>query len=125
MMNSTLKLVSSSAFKQSVRGLKVPDSVRRWAFTISGFNQYGLYRNDLCQETPEVLEAIRRMPMELQDERAFRIQRAMQLSLQKSVLPKSEWVSFEENEDKGHYLDDLLEEVFRESEEKRNWAKRG
>nr|ADD38199.1 Cytochrome b-c1 complex subunit 7 [Lepeophtheirus salmonis] len=123
-MNSSLKLVTSSAFKQSVRGFKVPDSVRRWAFGVSGFNQYGLYRNDLMQETPEVVEALRRLPMPLQDERTFRIQRAMQLSLQKSILPKSEWVSFEENEDKGHYLDALLAEVKKEMEEKNSWAKK-
>lgn len=41
-------------------------------------------------------EALRRLPAHLVDERNFRIMRAMQLSIQKTILPKEEWVKFEE-----------------------------
>ena len=47
----------------------------------------------------------------------YRIQRALQLSLQKVVLPKDEWVSFEEDKEKGRYLHPYLMEVRREINE--------
>lgn len=54
-------------------------AVKKWAFNLSGFNQYGLYHDDVLYENDEVKEAIRRLPQNLQDERAFRIQRALQV----------------------------------------------
>lgn len=52
--------------------------------------------DDVLQETPEVTEAIRRLPQDLQDARIFRIVRAMQLSCQKTILPKEQWTKYEE-----------------------------
>jgi hypothetical protein len=48
------------------RNITMPDGLRRWMFNLSGFNQYGLYKNDVMLETPEVEEAIRRLPSHLQ-----------------------------------------------------------
>ena len=76
-------------------------AVKKWAFNLSGFNQYGLYHDDVLYENDEVKEAIRRLPQNLQDERAFRIQRALQCSVMKTVLPKDQWPTFEEDQEKG------------------------
>jgi ubiquinol-cytochrome c reductase subunit 7 len=70
-------------------------ALRRWAYNLSGFNKYGLRHDDCYDEnTLDVKEALRRLPAYLVDERNFRIMRAMQLSIQKIILPKEEWVKF-------------------------------
>ena len=48
------------------------------------------------EEDPVVKEAIRRLPPEEQDLRLFRLKRALDLSLKKSVLPREQWTSVEE-----------------------------
>ncbi len=57
----------------------------------------------------------------LQDERSYRIARAAHLSMNKIVLPKDQWTSFEENEEKGKYLLPYLDDVRAESEEAQKW----
>ncbi|CAB3374963.1 Hypothetical predicted protein [Cloeon dipterum] len=104
-----------SAYFSKFPGLK------RWAYNLSGFNQYGLHKDDVLNESdPDVAEALRRLPQHLRDERTFRIVRAMQLSLQKSVLPKEEWTKFEEDK---KYLQPYLREVVGERLEKEEWNK--
>ena len=49
-----------------IRPFNVPMYVRRWAYNLSGFNQYGLYKNDVLMESEDVVEAIRRLPPQLQ-----------------------------------------------------------
>ena len=49
--------------------------------------------DDLLHESPDVKEALRRLPKDVQDERNFRIAVAIDLSTQKSVLPKDQWVT--------------------------------
>merc|ERR1712018_891412 len=83
---------------------KVPFGIRKWMYNLSGYNQYGLYKDDCVVEDPIVTEAIRRLPAQIQDERNFRIARACQLSLMKTVLPKDQWPSYEEDIEKGRYL---------------------
>lgn len=56
----------------------------------------GLCRDDLISETPDVEEALRRIPPYLLEERNFRIIRAMQLECQKKVLPKEQWTKLED-----------------------------
>lgn len=56
----------------------------------------GLYHDDCLYETPEVKEALRRVPAPLLNDRTFRMQRALHLSLTKKILPKEEWISYEE-----------------------------
>merc|ERR1712080_133739 len=63
---------------------------KKWVFNASGFNQYGLYHDDALYETEDVIEALKRIPPHLLDERAFRIQRAIQCSVMKTVLPKDQ-----------------------------------
>ena len=38
------------------------------------------------------------------DERAFRIQRAVQCSVQKTVLPKDQWPTYDEDREKGRLV---------------------
>lgn len=56
----------------------------------------GLMRDDVLYETPEVEEALRRLPRHLQDERNFRLVRALQYSGMKKYLPKEQWTKYEE-----------------------------
>ncbi|XP_074657112.1 cytochrome b-c1 complex subunit 7-like [Tubulanus polymorphus] len=92
----------------------------RWAYNKSYFRELGLRKDDILHETPEVKEAIRRLPSELYDARMFRISRALYLSSNKTVLPKEEWTVYDEDE---RYLEPYLNEVFSERDEKWMWNK--
>jgi ubiquinol-cytochrome c reductase subunit 7 len=48
---------------------------------------------------------------------------ALQLSIQKTVLPKDQWPDIEEDRTKGRYLQPYLEEVRKELAEKDHWGK--
>merc|ERR1711973_651254 len=119
----TVRLATRSVNTVSRRTFINNEAVKKWAFNASGFNQYGLYHDDVLYENDDVKEALRRLPQNLQDERAFRIQRATQCSVMKTVLPKDQWPTFEEDREKGRYLQILLEEVKTEREEREAWAK--
>ncbi|CAK9801887.1 Cytochrome b-c1 complex subunit 7 [Anthophora quadrimaculata] len=93
-------------------------NLQKWAYNYSGFNQYGLLRDDLLYETPDVTEALRRLPLHIMEERNFRLVRAVQLDCQRKVLPKEQWTKLEEDV---HYLLPLVEEVIRERKEKEAW----
>lgn len=55
----------------------------------------GLKYHDILYDSPEVEEALRRLPQAKVDERNFRIVRAMQCSLNKVYLPKDQWMTYE------------------------------
>lgn len=80
----------------------------------------GLLRDDLLHENDDVKEALRRLPDHVVDERNFRLIRAMQLSLQKNILPKEEWTKLEEDT---LYLTPIVEQVKKERAERENWDK--
>lgn len=98
----------------------VSSALQKWAYNLSGFNKYGLWRDDLRYEDEDVKEALRRLPQNVVDERNYRTLRAMQLSLTKSILPKEEWTKLEEDK---LYLTPLLKEVIKEREEREQWNK--
>jgi len=50
---------------------------------------------DTLFETPEVKEALRRLPKQVAEERQYRITRALYLSMRKEILPKEEWTSYD------------------------------
>lgn len=75
-------------------------------------------RDDLLHETEDVKEALRRIPEHVVDERNFRLVRAMQLSLQKTILPKDEWTKYEEDK---LYLSPVIEKVKQERLEREKW----
>lgn len=71
--------------------------------------------NDCYESTPEVEEAIKRLPAAVFDERNKRITLAVHASLNKTYLPKEQWTKYEEDV---KYLEPYLEEV------KREWAEK-
>ncbi|XP_076327302.1 cytochrome b-c1 complex subunit 7-like isoform X2 [Tachypleus tridentatus] len=87
---------------------------------MTGYNKLGLLHDDCLYENEVVKEAIRRLPLEVQDERAFRMVRAMQLDLQHTILPKEQWTKFEEDV---RYLEPYINEVKKEMKEKQEWNK--
>lgn len=95
-------------------------ALQRIAYNLSGFNKYGLWRDDLLYEDEDVKEALRRLPEKYIDERNYRILRATQLSLQKSILPKNEWTKLEDDK---LYLTPLVDEVKKERIEREEWNK--
>ena len=56
----------------------------------------GLYHDDILNENDDVQEALRRLPQGVKDERNYRMNRAILLSMTKTVLPKDQWISFDE-----------------------------
>merc|ERR1711976_167614 len=92
--------------------------ISKWAYEISYFPQLGLMRDDILYETPEVAEAIRRLPKDVYDKRIFRITRAINLSNKKIILPKEEWTQYENDV---HYLEPYIERVKMEMKEKSEW----
>lgn len=95
--------------------------VRKWVFNMSGYNKLGLYTHDCYYETPDVQEAISRLEPRLFDDRQWRISRALHLDMTHTILPKEEWTTFEENQDRGYYLRDLIKQVEFERKERDLW----
>merc|ERR1711893_585734 len=93
-------------------------TLARFRFNMADYPKYGLFTDDTVKEDEYVKEAISRMPSEMQNQRMFRINRALLLSNQKIVLPKEEWVTVETNEE---YLEPYLAQVLKESVEKKEW----
>lgn len=91
---------------------------KQWQFTSAGYSNYGLLHDDLLYESPEVLEALRRLPRKMTDDRQFRQSRALYLSMRKEILPETEWTKYELDV---RYLKPLIEEVEREFAEKQEW----
>lgn len=75
----------------------------------------GLFYEDLYDNTPDVDEAIRRLPADVFDARNKRITLAVYASLNKTYLPESQWTKFEEDV---KYLEPYLNEVRREFAER-------
>lgn len=98
----------------------VSTGLKKWAYNLSGFNKYGLWRDDLLYEDETVKEALRRLPQDLVDERNYRMLRAIQLSLTKSILPKEQWTKFEDDK---LYLTPYVKEVEKEQDERDQWNK--
>lgn len=86
----------------------------------SEFHFTGLHRDDCLYENEDVKEALRRLPAHIVDERNFRMVRAMQLSMQKIILPKEEWTKYEEDK---LYLTPIVEQVKKERLEREQWEK--
>ncbi|TMW49682.1 hypothetical protein DOY81_005220 [Sarcophaga bullata] len=104
------------------KGPLVCSSLGRWVYNMSGFNRYGLYRDDCLDDmlNNDVKEAVRRLPRKVYDDRNFRILRATHLSMTKTVLPKEQWTKYEEDV---KYLEPYLTEVIKEREEREEWIK--
>ncbi|GAB0181958.1 cytochrome b-c1 complex subunit 7 [Grus americana] len=102
-------------------GGRLLDRIRKWYYNAAGFNKLGLMRDDTLYEDDDVKEALKRLPEHLYNERIFRIKRALDLSLKHQILPKDQWVKYEEDK---HYLEPYLKEVIRERLEREAWNKK-
>uniref|UniRef100_A0A131XJZ4 Cytochrome b-c1 complex subunit 7 n=1 Tax=Hyalomma excavatum TaxID=257692 RepID=A0A131XJZ4_9ACAR len=98
--------------------VKSTNSWSRFVFHSSKYYQYGLLKNDMYRDEPVTLEAVRRLPKKLQDERNYRMLRAIQCSIANTILPESEWTKFE---DDVPYLDPYIAEIEKEEAEKKEW----
>ena len=50
--------------------------------------------------------------------------RATQLYIQKTILPKDQWPTYDEDLEHGRYLEPYIEEIQKENAEKSMWSKR-
>ncbi|KAL2311980.1 hypothetical protein POMI540_4519 [Schizosaccharomyces pombe] len=83
---------------------------------LSGYRKYGLRYDDLMlEENDDTQKALSRLPKMESYDRVYRIRRAMQLSIENKILPKSEWTKPEEDY---HYLRPVLAEVIAERKER-------
>ncbi|XP_065844037.1 cytochrome b-c1 complex subunit 7-like [Oscarella lobularis] len=90
-----------------------------WTVNQSGFQKFGLWREDLIMDDdPDVKEALRRLPTDQINHRNFRMKRALDLSMKHRLLPKEEWTKSEEDIS---YLLPVLEEVKKERKEREVW----
>ncbi|XP_066254199.1 cytochrome b-c1 complex subunit 7-like [Euwallacea similis] len=95
-------------------------ALQKFCYNLSGFNKYGLWRDDLLYEDSDVKEALKRVPEKTIDERNYRLLRAVQLSLQKTYLPKEQWTQLEDDK---LYLTPHVNDVIKEREEREEWNK--
>jgi len=51
--------------------------------------------DDTMRDTPELKEALRRVPKDVMNERNYRITRAFYLNMRKEILPKEEWTTYD------------------------------
>ncbi|XP_036256092.1 cytochrome b-c1 complex subunit 7 [Molothrus aeneus] len=102
-------------------GGRLFDRICKWYYNAAGFNKYGLMLDDTLHEDDDVKEALKRLPEHLYNERVFRIKRALDLSLKHQILPKDQWVKYEEDH---RYLEPYLKEVIRERQEREAWNKK-
>lgn len=84
-------------------------------------NKYGLRFEDIYSETPEVMEAVRRLPAQEQEERSMRIRRAVDLSFKKTYLPKDMQANHEAFK---VYLTPAIEQVEKEVWEQKEFDRR-
>ncbi|KAM9197955.1 cytochrome b-c1 complex subunit 7-like [Dugong dugon] len=77
-------------------------------------------RDDTIHKDEDVKEAIRRLPENLYNDRMFCIKRALDLTMRQQILPKEQWIEYEEDK---FYLEPYLKEVIQERKE-REWAKK-
>ncbi|KAM9617691.1 cytochrome b-c1 complex subunit 7-like [Trichechus inunguis] len=77
-------------------------------------------RDDTIHKDEDVKAAIRRLPENLYKDRMFCIKRALDLTMRQQILPKEQWIKYEEDK---FYLEPYLKEVIQERKEK-EWAKK-
>lgn len=52
--------------------------------------------HDTIYENGDIKEALKRLPEDQFNDRLFRIQRALDLSMKQQILPKQQWTKYEE-----------------------------
>ena len=62
----SVKAVNFVPSRLASQNFSLPYGVREAMFKMSGYNQYGLYKDDILAETDEVIEAVRRLSPQAQ-----------------------------------------------------------
>ena len=90
------------------------------------YHRYGLYQDDIREYDlcPEAREAVRRLPSDVLNDRNYRLLRATQLDINKEYMPEDQWVSYEEDQTAGRYLEPVIQDVLKEWKEKLDWEKK-
>ncbi|XP_053430549.1 cytochrome b-c1 complex subunit 7-like [Nycticebus coucang] len=78
-------------------------------------------QDDTIYEDEDVKGTIRRLPENLYNDRTFRIQRALDLTMRQQILPKEQWIKYEEDK---FYLEPYLKKVIWERKEREERAKK-
>ncbi|XP_038949716.1 cytochrome b-c1 complex subunit 7-like [Rattus norvegicus] len=91
------------------------DGFPKWYYDTTIFNNLGLMRDDTIPETEDIRESIRRLPEDLSSDSMFQIKRAPDLSMKHQILPKDQWIKYEEDK---FYLEPYLKEVIWERKER-------
>ncbi|KAK1340673.1 hypothetical protein QTO34_017063 [Cnephaeus nilssonii] len=94
------------------------EGIRKWYYSASGFNEVGLMRDNTIHANKHVEEAIRRLPENLYHDRVLRIKRALDLSMRQQILPKEQWIKYEEDK---FYLEPYLKESLPEMQASLRW----
>ncbi|OAA67301.1 ubiquinol-cytochrome c reductase complex protein [Niveomyces insectorum RCEF 264] len=87
-----------------------------WYANLAGYRQMGLLADDLIPEESEIVQnALKRLPQQVNQERIFRLRRAVQLSIQHKLLPKDQWTKAK---DDVPYLVPLIKQLEAEIKER-------
>ncbi|KAL8857327.1 MAG: hypothetical protein Q9178_006093 [Gyalolechia marmorata] len=87
-----------------------------WYADAAGYRKLGLRADDLIpEESPTVMQALKRLPPKEAYDRVFRIRRAFQCSLSHQLLPKDQQTTPEEDY---LYLTPYIKEIEAESRER-------
>ncbi|XP_065168570.1 cytochrome b-c1 complex subunit 7-like [Atheta coriaria] len=111
----SLMAIQRRSMSQNITPLK------KMMYNLAGFNKLGLMRDDCLYEDEDVKKALLRVPKHIIDERNYRILRAVQLDIQKDILPKEQWTKLE---DDVLYLTPHVDQVIKEREEQEDWNKK-
>lgn len=90
----------------------------KFRFKYGYHNQVGLLFHDVRQITPDFIKAVRRLPRELTEQRDFRMSRALHLAAARSILPRDEWLKYE---DDIPYLKPYMDIIAQENEDRTSW----
>ena len=104
--------------------INLKDQYRKYQYYQTHHYKLGLMEHDrFFDENSIIKEATRRLRIsepEVWDERSFRISRAINFDIKKMLLPKDEWLEYENDVP---YLQPFLVEIEREQAEERYWKK--
>uniref|UniRef100_A0A4X2KFP4 Cytochrome b-c1 complex subunit 7 n=1 Tax=Vombatus ursinus TaxID=29139 RepID=A0A4X2KFP4_VOMUR len=95
--------------------------LQKWYYNAAEFNKLGSMHDGTLYEDEDVKEAMRRLPENLYSNRMFHIKRALDLTMRQQILPKNQWIKYEEDK---LYFQPYLKEVIRERKEREEWAKK-
>ncbi|PFH52358.1 hypothetical protein AMATHDRAFT_140070 [Amanita thiersii Skay4041] len=90
-----------------------------WYANAAGYRKYGFKYDDLLvEERPDVQRALLRLSPHEKYDRAFRLKRASQASVQHAPLPREEWTKAAEDT---RYLRTHVLDVVKENNERTMW----